>query len=1137
MSVRFILGRSGCGKTTFCVGRIVEALLDDKNNRPLIFLVPEQATYQAERAILTDSRIAGYDRLNVLSFERLSYLLLGKNTARSRLSQIGRQMLVQRLLRVNADKLKVFGVSAGRVGTGRAIAQTIAELHRYGRTAEDIDELTETLTKYDPDSLTAMKFADIALIFKEYLKFIEGKFIDPDVQLNLARQAVADSPLVKNALVWVDGFAGFTAAELSILAEVLRSASDASIALCVDPDTLDFSGNAAMLDATSLFGPTEKTYCELLEIIKRCKLKIDRPVILKDPRRFAGCAPLAHIERQFSNFEPQQTEAGDNIKIAAAANGRSEVQFVAREILRLVRQKNYRYRDIAVIASDIEYYEHYLRAYLDDYSIPYFIDKRKPLKRHPVIGLVLSALSIVTDSFGRTGIFNYLKTGLTELSSYEIDLLENYCVAFGIDHRDWQDESPWNAAGPNDTKFDNELIDSLRRKVALPLTRLRIALCPEDSRSSITAEHFTKTIFDFLDKLNIRARLNDWVEQALKEQDAEQANYHQQFCEGFADTFDEMVEAFTGLEMTPGEWAEVLEAAVDGMTLAFIPPRLDHVLVGSIERSRHPDLKAVFLIGCTQKQFPSPLGYDCVLTDSDRLAAGSADFALGPSLRNELAQREYLAYIAFTRPAEYLCVSYPLVDEKGSAVVRSRYIERLQSLFSNLRIERIDSQPVDISAVSTTSELAQVLCSRAGADSDDSEQARKLRQLADEMRNDDELRNISRSVDYALTYDNKAELNSKVAVGLFPSVMTCSATRLGAFASCPYQHFAKYILGLEERKEFKFEPLDKGSFYHKVLDSLVKQLNKQKIDLTQIQEHKLLQILRSGIETLLKQDAFIRNFNNRSEHNAYIIRSAADSLESFVLATARMMRAGDFRVKLSEVKFDADDSNLGLCKITCSHGREVILNGLLDRLDTAKLDGQETGLVFDYKLSGRTFSFSKFRYGIDMQLAIYMLAVRSAGIKPVGAFYVPVEVGAKSTDFANMEEQSAGFEYKANGIFHGEYASHIDITVQAGWSSFYNYGVSKKDGQYGYYASSGALRPADFEKLLEFAEQIICDLTAQMTKGRIEVRPFRLNTEIPCGWCKYRSVCRFDWQINDYRVLQVIKKNDLFSRQGDIENG
>lgn len=1127
MSVRFILGRSGCGKTTHCVGRIVTALLNERNNRPLIFLVPEQATYQAERAILSDGRIGGYDRLNVLSFERLSYLLLGKNTATNTLSQIGRQMLVQRLLRVNADKLKVFGISAGRIGTGRAISQTIAELHRYGRSTEDIDKLTETLAKYDPDSLTAMKFADIALIFKEYLKFIEGKFIDPDIQLNLARQAITDSPFVRDALVWVDGFAGFTAAELSILVEVLRSASDTSIALCVDPDELDFSGDAALLDATSLFGPTEKTYCELLEIIKRCKLKIDKPVILKETKRFTACAQLAHVEQQFSSFEPRQIEVGENIKIIAAANSRSEAQFVAREILRLVRQKNYRYRDIAVIASDIDYYEHYLRAYLEDYSIPYFIDKRKPLKRHPVISLVLSALSIVTHGYSHSDIFDYLKNGLTELSSYEIDLLENYCIAFGIDHRDWQGESPWNAAGPNDTEFENELIDSLRKKADRPLIQFRVALCPEDNQNKITAERFTKAIFDFLDALNVGAQLNDWVEQAQSSQDAEQANYHQQFCEGFADTFDEMVEAFSGLEMTPAEWTEVLEAAVDRMTLAFIPPRLDQVLVGAIERSRHPDLKAVFLIGCTQKQFPSTLGYDYILTDSDRLVAGNADFALGPSLRDELAQREYLAYIAFTRPAEYLCATYPLTDEKGSTVIPSRYIGRLQSLFSNLDIERIDSRPLDITTVNTTLELAQVICSRAGSESDGDEQAYKLQQLVNQMRIDDKLNSVVETIDYALTYDNKAELNSHLAGRLFPAVMTCSATRLGAFASCPYQHFAKYILALEERKEFKFEPLDKGLFYHKVLDAFVKQLNEQKTDLTQIQQHKLLQILRSSIEKLLNQDAFIRNFNKRSEHNAYIIRSATDSLEAFVLATAEMMRAGDFRIKFSEVKFGAPDSNLGLCKITCKNGREVSLNGLIDRLDTAKIDGWKTGLVFDYKLSGRTFNFSKFCYGIDMQLAIYMLALNSSGIKPVGAFYVPIEAGAKSTDFADMEKQSEKFEYKASGIFHGEYAAHIDRSVRTGWSSFYNFGVSKNDGQYGYYASSGALRPADFEKLLGFTKQKICSLTEQTSKGRIEVSPYKLNTEVPCSWCRYRPVCRFDWQINDYRRLNNVTKIDF----------
>ncbi len=1132
MSVRFILGRSGTGKTTWCVGQIVQALLDETDSRPLMFLVPEQATYQAERAILADHRIGGYDRLNVLSFERLGYLLLGRSTAKRSLSQIGRQMIVQRLLCVHADSLKIFGAAAGRVGAGRAIAQTITELHQYGRSAEDIDELIETLQKYDADSLTAMKFADIGLIFKEYLKFIEGKFIDPDVQLNLSRQAVGGSGIVKGAKLWVDGFAGFTAAELSILAEVLRSVSQADIALCVDPESLDFSGDAAMLDATSLFGPTERTYCELLEIIKRCKLKIDKPVVLGDAKRFSNCRALAHLEQRFSEFEPKQAKADGGIRLAAAPNSRSEVQFVARQILRLVRQKNYRYRDIAVIAPDIDYYEHYLRAYLEDYGIPYFIDKRKPLRRHPVIGLVLSALSVAAEGFSRAEIFNYLKTGLTRLGSYEIDLLENYCIAFGIDNRDWRDESPWDFAGDVDKKFDNARIDTLRMKVAEPLKELRIGLWGDDGQKKITAAQFTKAVFDFLERLGVRRRLNEWVEQALNENDSEQANYHQQFCERFADTFDEMAEAFTGLEFNCSEWSEVLEAALSRMSLAFIPPRLDQVLVGSIERSRHPDLKAAFLIGCTQKQFPSPVSYDCVLTDSDRLTAGGADFALGPSLRDELAQREYLAYIAFTRPAEYLCVSYPLVDEKGSAAVCSRYVGHLESLFSDLQIERVGSQPVDISSVNTSSELAQVICSGAGADADDDEQAQRLRLLVNEMRGDDGLNDVAESVGYALVYDNRALLTRDIARTISGKTIRCSATRLGAFASCPYQHFAKYVLGLEERKEFKFEPLDKGLFYHKVLDLLVKGLNERNIDLAEIEKQELLKILRSRVDILLREDSFTRNFFRHSKHNAYVIHSAIESLEVFVLATARMMRAGDFRVKLSEVRFGETDSSLGMCKLTCGDEREVVLNGLIDRLDTAKIDSQEVGLVFDYKLSGRTFNFSKFWYGIDMQLGIYMLAVKAAGIKPVGAFYVPIEAGAKRTDFGKVESQSGKFEYKANGIFHGEYAGHIDKTVQSGWSRFYNYGVSKKDAQYGYYAASGVLFPEDFEKFVEFTEQKICELTARMAEGRIEVSPYRLNTETPCGWCKYRSVCRFDWQVNDYRVPPVLRKADVLGQEG-----
>ena len=115
MAVQFILGRSGTGKTSYCINSIINALAGPSEQQ-LILLVPEQATYQAERAILTDDRIAGYNRLHVLSFDRLQFLLSGKNTARPAISRIGRQMIVHRLLRDNKSKLKIFDSSVPRPG-------------------------------------------------------------------------------------------------------------------------------------------------------------------------------------------------------------------------------------------------------------------------------------------------------------------------------------------------------------------------------------------------------------------------------------------------------------------------------------------------------------------------------------------------------------------------------------------------------------------------------------------------------------------------------------------------------------------------------------------------------------------------------------------------------------------------------------------------------------------------------------------------------------------------------------------------------------------------------------------------------------------------------------------------------------
>ena len=1144
MAVQFILGRSGTGKTRYCLGGVVEALRIP-GEEPLILLVPEQATYQAERAILADERIAGYSRLHVLSFDRLQFLLLGKNTARPVLSRIGQQMIVQQILRDNKSELKLLGASAAWPGLARQIALTIAELHQYAKTPEDVDRLLSELAADERKSLTALKFTDVGLIFQEYLKFIDGRFLDSDAQLIHACQAVSAANLANGAKLWVDGFAGFTTAELAVLAELLKVVKEAKIALCLDPSSIDLANpDIDNLDPISLFSPTERTYAGLFEIVKKSRLELAQPVILSEAMRFSGSVPLAHLERNLFTPEPAKLESVKNIRVIAAPSERLEVEFVAAEILELVREKDFRYRDIAVIASDISRYEHYIRAYFEDYGVPFFVDKRRPLNHHPVVQLVSAALQVVTHGFTHSDIFACLKTDLAPMERYEVDLLENYCLAFGVSARDWQSDKPWSFVGPDNERFDEQRIDRIRAKAGGPLLGLRDRLCPAaDPAKTVSAEEFTRAIFTFLDELGVPQTIAEWVEKAHRENDRVTADEHLQFYTKFVAIFDELATVFAGHAVHAEDYFAIVNSAFSQLTAAFIPPTLDQVLVGSIERSRHPDLKAVFLIGATQKQFPTPIVTDSILTDDDRTAAEAADFPLAATSGQTLSDRQYLAYIAFSRPSEYLCITYPSVDEKGGSVGRSQFVGDLESLFENLSEEVIGSRQLDARKVHNQSGLEDLLCNRLGRDavSPDSGDDGELGGLLDEICADEQLAESGQRVVLAISYDNSATLDKDVVETLFGRHIKSSVTRLHVFAACPYQHFARYVLELQEREEFKFEPLDVGAFYHRVLDALLKRLNAEGRDFAATDDRELLGLLREEIQELNRTDPFISNFVGRREHNAFIINSACGVLEDFVPAVAQMVRAGSFRPALSEVSFGrvkGSRDTLGQYELGLPDGRVLSLDGKIDRLDYAEVEGQRVALVFDYKRSeyAAKFDWSQFYHGLDLQLPIYMLAVRRAGgakhENVAGAFYMPIEVSPRKTTLAELSGKTEDFERKARGLFNGEFFELLDRSVESGWSRFYSFRVSDKDGQYGNYAISSALRPNDFEVLLRFAESKALELAREILSGTIDVRPYRLKQKSPCSYCCYKPVCRFDWQINDYNLLEPLGKLQVLSKMG-----
>jgi ATP-dependent helicase/nuclease subunit B len=402
---------------------------------------------------------------------------------------------------------------------------------------------------------------------------------------------------------------------------------------------------------------------------------------------------------------------------------------------------------------------------------------------------------------------------------------------------------------------------------------------------------------------------------------------------------------------------------------------------------------------------------------------------------------------------------------------------------------------------------------------------------------DNQLAELGSRVTNAVNYNNDAMLDGSIVSQLFDKPLSSSASRLSTFAACPYKHFARYVLDLKKRDEFKLEPLDLGDFYHRVLDGFIKRAVAEKLRFETVAPAALTKILDEEIEKLCRDDSFISKFKTHSPHNSFIVAAAAEYLRDCVLAISQMISAGAFRPAMSEVGFGqpkSAGSKIGEFTISLNDGRKLSLNGRIDRLDVATVNGRKVALVFDYKKrSESSFSWAEFFYGLDIQLAVYMLAVRNAAGKIVddiaGAFYFPIEVSSKSKPLNEIAADRGGFAHKAKGIFNGEYASVLDAAA-AKDSRFYNFYITTDGQPYGKYNYLGALRPADFEAFLNFSLQKITALAGQIISGRIIATPYRLSGKSPCSNCEYKPVCRFDWQINDYNPLSPTGKQQVLSQ-------
>jgi len=1193
MPVRFILGRSGSGKTFYCLESVRAELRRSCRGESLILLVPEQATFQIEQSLLADGSLPGYHRAYVVSFARLARLILQQTTppVLPQLTETGKQMILRRLLQQHQSDLTIFARAADRGGFVAQLSRMISELFQYQKTPEQLLRQRDQLLQQNIPASTALieKLSDLVVIFQAYLQYLDGRFIDPDEFLNGLSRFCSQAKILQNARLWIDGFAGFTPQQFAALESLFSIVDRTDITLCLDPQNpacrrvQTSDAECAALDDADLFHPVLQTYLRLNQLLKKEKLSQLPPVIvpayLADVPllpRFRHSPALAELETHWirkqqsppkkqSSASPCQITVeseipAENIVLVETPHRRREVEAVARHILRLCRDRNYRFRDIAVILRDFEPYRELIEAVFADHDISYFLDQRRSVRHHPLIELLRSVLAVLCTNFKTEHVLRYLKTDFVPIPRAAVDTLENFALAHGIKAHRWYDPQPWRfrrpaaAHLPFDAASDgilpddlsSEQLNSWRRRAVEPLRQMFDNCFNGDAARAdqlLSVRQVTAELYRLLQTLQAPQILSQWTQQAKDENLLDAVLTHQQIYSQIISLLDELAETLGDIEITMTQYAEIFTTALSQMTLALIPPALDQVLVGAIERSRHPNIRAAFLLGVNEGVFPKFSQPDTLLTDRQRRQLSDAGFELGPTSTEKLLHEQYLAYIALTRPSEFLWISYPVSDEKGSELNPSPIVNTLKAVVNELPVVRLlDRHDPDLDAVTNISQLTQQLARTLSAPPPLalSDASRQLLLYACSRGDWSETVQSGLS---GLTYANQASLDESTLADLFSATLKSSVSRLESFAACPFQHYARYILHLQERQRLQLAAVDIGAFFHHALCGIFQRLQKENLSWAHSTEDQLNDIVEQETQSITKTDEWFAQLIEQSQRNRFLIHHAIRKLKQFCQLLRQSAQASSFRQQEAELAFKAD-ARLPALTLELNQNRRLALRGVIDRIDIAERPDGTVGVsVIDYKTTTRRFSFDHFYHGLSLQLISYLLVLQNhyrlpdaSSIQPAAALFLPI-LPKPTTKHEHppddlldslTQTETAETPHKSLGVIDSDWVSALDNSVTPGSpSQFYDFRINK-DGSLGSARSNSLLSAVELQSVLDHCRHTLTELAEQIVHGNISVTPYRLGErETPCSYCPFKALCRFDPARDPYRQLPKVSKTQV----------
>ena len=1125
--LELVIGCSGSGKSEYVLEQLDSLTAD--SGRPIILLVPEQASFEHERSLLC--RLGGERaaRVQVLGFSRLADTVFREvgGFAEQNLDEASRALLMSRALeQVAAAKEDLgepmTGLYARRDAQSAYISRLLLlwqEMKQSGVPTDELERVAAELSADERDSLLSEKTAELYQVFTAYEGLSAATGLDELDKLNRLAEKLADSRLPDGAAVFVDGFKGFTAPESAVLEGMLGRADRLVVTLGTDTPGIGWDGITPQecLREMPLFSPVTDTVKSLRRMAERHGMTWQLRH-LTDNHRTADEVLKALESRLYAPSPIPYEGTADSVTVTACADIYEECAYVARCVRRLLREEGYRCRDITLVARNLSDYQGVLEDALEQQGVPCYMDARRDLLSEPLVVYARGALHVAVDGWHTEDILRLLKTDLGPLEPLETAELENYVYMWRIDGVAWEREWTDNPEGLDAavTPFTAQTLARLngwRRRVMEPLMALRRAL-----RGRVTGHGFALAMYTYLSgdgELSRRvaaqcARLEDLSESLLAAHSGRLWDEMMAVLDRFASTLGDQVMAASRLE-------ELFTMLCELVDMGTLPQGLDVVTVGSADRIRYTAPRAVFVLGANEGVFPAYPSADGVFTELERRRLKGMHLELAGDTLRQCVEERYYVYTAVAAPSERLFVTYPTDGE----AVASPLIAAIDTILPRHAVGT--SCREDAADLECGEEMFRRLaedCHRPTA------VKAALRQV---LATDDVYAPRLAAVEHSVAAAPFRLEDRQVARSLFGTDMCLSASRTESFYQCHFSYYCKYGLRLRPRRVAQIDAGIFGNIVHYVMetllpeytvkDGLVDELKAADAALTAEQlratetrrQAELMTRIRPDVQRVTETyvQETMGGTEGKSGRFLYQVGQARRAAANMLWHTVTELRQSAFTPVDFELNIHAaEDDRDGIFSLRLPYAEGTVqMVGKIDRVDLyTREDGTAFVRVVDYKTGAKTFDINAVAEGLSMQMLLYLFILcdnsrrylEEGRLRPAGVLYHPLSdlvVDRREDNRKRLESmRMSGLVLDDRDVVQAMEAEAQNVYVPAQIDA-------------GGEVKGSVATAAQFALLRRLVENLVTAMAQSLLDGDIETTPLQSGRYTPCDFCDYRAVC------------------------------